>query len=174
MSFIYIWILLAVVSWYIFSTNSGQYLLRRYSPWKEDLVRKAVWMIAILAFVIANPAAHAIIAAAGLVSYWTLSSGLLFSTKENSILSNQNASSKTFKCKIICKPVDENNEMLSSRENLQRCLYSSPYIDQSVEPNIFFNSSEYTVDLVLFSDRYISSLTQFLSHSGFKINLINK
>lgn len=175
MGFIYVWIVLAVLGWFIFKTNSGRYLLKRYCPWTEVLVWRVLWVVAVLAFVIDNPVSHAIIAGVGLITYWILSKGSFWSgTDQSPYNHSENPRQSEYRCKILCKPIGDDVEISASRNNLQRSLYSSPYINHDYQPKIFFNGNEYIVELVMTSDLYISSLKHFLLQAGFNINIINK
>jgi|GEM_PF-5154065 len=173
MNFIYIWIILALLTWFLFNTNTGRGLLKQYIPWKVLSVKRFLLMIGILSFILANPITHSIISASGLVAYWILfNSNMFFKNDDESIENNE---SEKIKCKISCEPLIAKQELITTRNLLKKCFYSSPYIDQNFEPNISFNGKEYSVEFVMKSYRYVSSLKEFLGHSGFKLtSFINK
>ena len=158
-------------------TNIGSNIVAAETRWSQTQWVRVLLVIVISMFILVNPLFHLLaVAVIGGLYYLLVSEKEfgknVFGFNERGPTTSSTSTISASKSTVIltCKALDDTNT-LDSKEKLQRCLFSFPYIKEQPNPVIQYVEGNYEVDLSISDITYKTSLMEYICQSGFEVEI---
>lgn len=156
-------------------TKIGVNFINTETKWTVRQWERVLLVVVMSMFILVNPVFHLLSVAIVGGLYYVLvhnkeSNSNLFRLGETKhALSNSLSTSNKTQLFLECRAKDL--KIVQSKEKLQRCLFSFPYIKDNPNPNIHLVDDKYEVYLELSNIEFTASLLEYLRHSGFEVEI---
>jgi hypothetical protein len=160
-------------------TKQGRLLVEHNSPWTASQWKRVLIVLVLTLFILINPIFH-LLAAGILVGLYYLFVGRNFmslptsttAAKEDRSLFTGNKIESSASFILTCLRNDDSNQ-LDARQQLDRCLFSFPFIRPHTFPKIQYVDGIFEVEVDLDAAAHLDSLIHYIKASGFDIKQKN-
>ena len=177
-TFIIIIAILVIVWLFTSKTRIGRKIIVQETPWTIPQWSRLLLVLAITLFILVDPIFHLLTFAIFAILYYVFVNKNFLNTNIRNIGVNSEVMGGTIpfmmadekQLELICIP-DKAQNLIAERKALDKCLFSFPFIDDKTYPKVKYLGGEYHLALNLSSEKFTSSLIEYIKKSGFQVNI---
>ena len=180
-SFFLISALILAVIWIVTTrTRIGKIIIVQETPWTVSQWSRILLVILITLFILVDPLFHLITFGIFALLYYLFVNKNILETDirniggKNDVLTSTIPfiSTKVDKLELIC--ISENHpNLVAEKTALNKCLFSFLQIDDHIYPKVKYIDGAYHVTLNLSSEKYTSSMIDYIRKAGFQVRTKN-
>lgn len=173
-------IILAVIWIVTTRTRIGKIIIVQETPWSVSQWSRILLVILITLFILVDPLFHLMTFGIFAVLYYLFVNKNILDTDIRNLGGKTDVltsaipfiSTKVDKLELICTSNDHQN-LLAEKTALNKCLFSFLQIDDHIYPKVNYIDGEYHLTLNLSSEKYASSVIDYIRKAGFQVRTKN-